>query len=115
VCLIVLLTALIPARGAEAQTTTALFFDSQPGDYIGLGRDRTYTAADATFEITTSTWNGAVRLSAIGPGFTFYWVLEFRAAGNTPLSVGTYEVGSGRRQRSATVWRSTGRGVAATS
>jgi Divergent InlB B-repeat domain len=97
VCLIVLLTALIPARRAEAQTTTALLLHSQPGDYIGQGLDRTYTAADATFEITTSTWNGAVRLSAIAPGLTFSWYLEFRAAGDLPLTVGTYEAA----QRSA--------------
>ena len=50
VCLLALVWALAPCASAQAQTT-ALFFDSQPGDYIGQGIQRTYTPADGTFTI----------------------------------------------------------------
>jgi hypothetical protein len=38
----------------QAQTT-ALFFDSQPGDYIGQGLTQTWTSAELTFSATSST------------------------------------------------------------
>jgi hypothetical protein len=36
------------ALPARAQTTTALFLDSQPGDYIGTGVQQTYHDDDGT-------------------------------------------------------------------
>src|SRR5436189_5578298 len=60
---------------AEAQTT-ALFVDSQPGDTVGTGMQRTYTPADGTFEVGQ---NGAnrVSVSVTGPDFSFWWRLTF--------------------------------------
>jgi Divergent InlB B-repeat domain len=77
-----------PTTSVHAQTT-ALFFDSQPGDYIGQGAQRTYTAADATFTITAN-WRSGVSISIIEANYDFWWYLDFSTAGNTPLAVGSY-------------------------
>lgn len=77
------------ATAAEAQTT-ALRFDSDPGDYIVQGVDQTITPAQATFQIASNFANG-VSVSVTGPGFSFWWRLDFAAAGNQPLAVGAYE------------------------
>ena len=70
--------------------TTALVFDSQPGDYIGQGVQRTYTPVDGTFQISTGGDNSVI-LSVTGPSFSFWWSLNFAAATDVPLTVGTYE------------------------
>ena len=92
------LATLASATPAHAQTT-ALFLDSQPGDYVGQGVQRTYTPADGTFQISTFSSN-AVGVSVTGPNFSFWWSLNFAAATGVPLTVGTYE--SARRSSSAT-------------
>jgi len=76
------------ASSADAQTT-ALFFDSQQGDYIGAGIQRSYTAADATFQIRTYS-AGNFDISVIGPSYDFWWYLHFAAANGAPLQVGLY-------------------------
>ena len=97
VCLLVLVGALTSATSVQGQTT-ALFFDSQPGDYIGQGVQRTYTPADGTFEITPAGPNAAT-VSVTGPSFSFWWSLRFSTAAGVPLTVGSY--GSARRFSSA--------------
>jgi Divergent InlB B-repeat domain/FG-GAP-like repeat len=77
-------------RAAHAQTTE-LFFDSQPGDYIGGGTVHHHTAVDATFTASPST-SGVTSISVIGPDYDFWWYLDFKAAGAAPGPVvGTYE------------------------
>ena len=77
-------------RAAHAQTT-ALFFDSQAGDYVGGGQVATYTTADASFTATTTTYGGTtIRLTA--PSYLQSWSLTFKAAGAVLLpGPGTYE------------------------
>ena len=94
VCLLVL-AGLASATSVQGQTT-ALVFDSQPGDYIGQGVQRTYTPADGTFAITPWDTNG-VSVSVTGPSFSFWWSLDFFTAEGVPLTVGSY--GSARRFR----------------
>ena len=43
------------ASTASAQTTTALYVDSQTGDPVGRGLNRTYLPPDATFSVSAST------------------------------------------------------------
>lgn len=86
-CLAAFLWAMAPAAPVHAQTT-ALFFDSQPGDYIGQGLQRTYTPADGTFDI--ASWDGGVTVGVTGPAFSFWWTLDFSAANGAPLAVGSY-------------------------
>ena len=74
---------------AQAQTT-ALFLDSQPGDYIGEGLEYNYTPAQATFQISRNSRNG-VTVYVQGPTISNYWYLNFSAAGDAPLAVGSYE------------------------
>ena len=91
VCLLALVWALAPCVSAQAQTT-ALFFDSQPGDYIGQGIQRTYTPADGAFTIANDSSNPGnwVRVSVTGPSFSFVWFADFSAANGAPLAPGSY-------------------------
>jgi hypothetical protein len=77
-------------RAAHAQTT-GLFFDSQPGDYIGGGHLWSYSAADATFTTdTASSFGTVISLDASGSPHV-HWTLMFQAAGVQPPAVGVYE------------------------
>lgn len=76
-------------REAAAQTT-ALFFDSQAGDYIGAGQPATYTPVDGTFSASTTVHGASFQV--IGPGSAFWWHLDFKAAGPAPAPMpGVYE------------------------
>jgi Divergent InlB B-repeat domain/Viral BACON domain len=76
------------ARAADAQTT-ALFFDSQAGDYIGAGVQHTYLPSDATFAVTRSSIN-SVSAQVDGPSFSFWWSLDFGRLGEAALTPGAY-------------------------
>ena len=72
--------------------TTALVFDSEPGDIIGQGIDRTYTPIDGTFVVSRNDRNG-VSVSFRPPGMLpcrSFWRLDFSATADAPLTVGTY-------------------------
>jgi peptidoglycan/LPS O-acetylase OafA/YrhL len=84
VCLLLLLGT----AGAAAQGTTALFFQSQTGDYIGGGQTKTYTPADGTFTIGSSA--NAVTGRVVGPSLSFWWDFSFSAPSGTPLLPGVY-------------------------
>ena len=73
VCLVIL----FGAAEAAAQGTTALFFQSQAGDYIGAGQTRTYTPADGTFTVDSS--GNAVNARLIAPSSSFRWDLYLAA------------------------------------
>ena len=83
------LLCLAATVAAEAQPTTFLSFDSQPGDYIGGGRRFTLTPADGTFNVTRN-YDQGVSVSFQGPGSSF-WYLDFAAPGPVPLVPGMYE------------------------
>src|SRR5688572_23896766 len=88
---VLMLAALFAAVPAVAQAqTTALFLDSQSGDYIGQGLDYNYTPAQATFEATRNGKSG-VTIKVQGATLSDYWYVELAAAGGVPLSVGAYE------------------------
>ena len=78
------------AASAHAQTT-ALFFDSQSGDYIGQGERRTWTAEDMTFTASVDEARRVVRIAAQTAGFTEWWRLEFAAPGGSLLTTGEYD------------------------
>jgi hypothetical protein len=84
-----LLVACLALAGTASAQTTALFFDSQPGDYIGQGIRRTYTTADATFQISNDIRNG-VTVSVRAPDMSFWWTVTLGAAGDVPLTTGTF-------------------------
>jgi hypothetical protein len=80
------LSAVCPSR-AHAQTTI-LFFDSQPGDYIGGGVQQTVTPANGSFVASRNFSNGvSVQVNTTGGG----WTLAFAAPGNALLTPGTYD------------------------
>ena len=83
-----LVVGVLPATAQTA--TTALFVDSQPGDYVGQGVRRTWTPADVVFSGSLSNDRSSVTISAIGANGT-HWRLQFGAPLNTPLTPGTYE------------------------
>ena len=75
------------ATPLQAQTTT-LFFDSQPGDYIGGGLRRTWTASDLTFSVISAA-PSQIRLHATSS--SIWWYLTFRAPEGGTLTPGLYE------------------------
>lgn len=88
--LLCVLSFLVLPGVARAQTT-ALYFDSQPGDFIGQGLEQTWTPADLTFTATVSSDRDHVRIGAQTATFSTWWSLEFAAAQGVPLAVGVYE------------------------
>ena len=70
--------------------TTALFLDSQPGDYIGQGVHRTLTPSDGTFSASRNPRNGVNLVFAPQGMPGDFWFLEFAARGNVRLVVGVY-------------------------
>jgi hypothetical protein len=82
-------TLLASTTGAYAQTTL-LSLNSQPGDYIGQGQQRTLTTADGQFSASTNYDNG-VSLSFRGTNTAAWWYLDFAGPGNLRLSPGVYE------------------------
>jgi hypothetical protein len=76
-----LLFLLAFARPATAQSagTTALYIDSQPNDFVGLGQKKTLTTVDANFSIQMDSMK-RVRIQLTGPSYLFSWSLYFRAA-----------------------------------
>jgi hypothetical protein len=68
-------------------TNTSLVVDSDPGDYIGQGKDVTLTPADATFTLSRNGENG-VSAVVFGP---HPWWLSFSAPRGAELIPGPYE------------------------
>src|SRR5690242_20287553 len=85
----VLLSTMAASR-ADAQTTPqwTLFFESQAGDNMGQGQTRSYTPADGTLTITSST--SAVSARLVGPAFSTIWSLDVSAPSGSPLLPGMY-------------------------
>ncbi|MBW3574219.1 MAG: S-layer homology domain-containing protein [Actinobacteria bacterium] len=76
------------ADSARAEfTNTWLRFDSDPGDYIGQGVDRTWYLVDGEF--TARAGPGLVTVSFNGG--TEWWTLDFKAPSGRDLEPGPYE------------------------
>src|ERR1041385_6848838 len=80
------LAFLILTATANAQVTS-ITLNSDPGDFIGGGQSLFFTPADGTFNATTN-FDSGVSVSLFGP--VHFWFLDFAAAGDVPLTVGTY-------------------------
>ncbi len=69
-----------------------LHFLSQPGDFIGLGQERTFTDDSFAFRVQQSTGTGAsVFLENFASGGNEFWNLFLSAPTGQPLSPGAYE------------------------
>ena len=77
------------ARSAGAQTT-AVYFDSQPGDFIGQGVQQTWTPPTVDITASASPDRSHVTISLQGTGFVF-WDLNFAGAAGGPIVPGVYE------------------------
>jgi hypothetical protein len=82
---IALLASMAVAAGHAA--TTALYFASPAGEYIGGGITKTWTPADGNFSATTNFDNG---VTIYFDGGETNWRLEFAAPQNALLSVGSF-------------------------
>lgn len=71
-----------PVQGA-----TFIYFDSQPGDYIGGGQQAMYTLADGTISASGSTNHVTLRFN----GGSTWWYLDFAQASGQDLGVGMFE------------------------
>jgi hypothetical protein len=74
-CLAALACSVLPWCGQ----TTVLVVDSEPGDYVGQGLQRTFTPADLTFTGTVSFDRSVVTISARTSSFSDRWDLSFSA------------------------------------
>jgi hypothetical protein len=88
VVLAMCLTAVPVATQAQ---TTALYVDSESGDYIGQGLRQTWTAGMLDFTATISSDRSHVAVSARDAAFTTRWLLNFAAPSGVSLAPGVYE------------------------
>jgi hypothetical protein len=99
VCALLFVCLGVSALPAAAQSTTALFFDSQAGDYIGQGQQNTWTPS--TRQFTSRTEFGMLTVMVLKPSGFGGWSLDYQLSFHMPfggaLAVGTYE----RAQRGA--------------
>lgn len=87
--IILLLAALLASPVSSRAQTTILVTQSQAGDFVGGGVDRTFTEADGTFTATRNF--SGVTIQFHDPSFSHFWMLDFAAAGGVPLTPGVYE------------------------
>jgi len=73
------------AAAASAQST-ALWIQSEPGDYIGQGQTNLYQAPPTTVSVWRRDWDQSIDVS-----FGDWW-LSLAARGNQPLATGAYEM-----------------------
>ena len=86
--LIIATLVLLPC-GTAASAETFLTFDSQPGDYIGGGINRTWTPADGTFTAQV-TFRGGITISFTSFPQT-WWYLNFGPPDAQALTNKEYE------------------------
>ncbi|HAJ59367.1 MAG TPA: hypothetical protein DCP31_08920 [Cyanobacteria bacterium UBA8543] len=74
---------------------TALYYFSQPGDYIGLGLEQTLTPEAVDFAISRNFDNGVsfsiTNFDRSKPGNSIWWYLNFAAPENAALIPGLYD------------------------
>lgn len=76
------------APGATTSPVDVFTYSSGPGDWIGQGAERTFTAADSTFSGGVG-YRNHVAVDITGQGE--WWTLWFAAPDGAPLTPGTYE------------------------
>jgi hypothetical protein len=93
VCAFVCAVVLVRVPAAQAQpTTTALFFDSQPGDAIGQGQQRTWSEGELSFRpLFGTTSSVSVRADNFSTSGSTWWDLTFTAPAGSALVPGVYE------------------------
>jgi hypothetical protein len=79
---------LIVGLEAHAQVTS-LTLNSDSGDYIGQGQFLFFSAADGSFS-AYQNYDQGVSVSFNTSNYSHFWYLDFAAANNQPLTVGTY-------------------------
>jgi len=72
---------------SQANAATYLYFNSEPGDYIGQGLEQTLTEDDGIFSVSRNYDNGI----SIDFNGSDWWYLDFAAPGDAELAVGPYE------------------------
>ena len=82
-----LVTAALLCTAAIASADTIVHVTSETGDYVGQGREHTYTPDTHTLTIRRNYDNG-VTVSVNGAN---WWTLNFAAPGGVDLSPGVYE------------------------
>ena len=75
-------------EGAAAQTT-ALFLDSEPGDYVGQGLTQTLLPGVNQFSPSISSDRSTINLYVTSADV--YWYLNFAMPGRLPFAPGVYE------------------------
>jgi VCBS repeat-containing protein len=70
-----------------AHSTTSLYLNSQPGDWVGQGQTATYTANTGTFLVQRNSDNG---VSVYYQDASNSWSLDFAAPQNATLTPGYY-------------------------
>jgi len=76
--------------GSALAGQNVLFYSSQPGDFIGQGREVTITGAQAIFT-ATSPKPGLARVVLTTPDPSQLWALAITSADGSPLVPGSYE------------------------
>jgi hypothetical protein len=67
-----------------------LYYQSQPGDFVGLGAEATFIGTDGTFNTLPASPDTA-RVRFFTPNFTHFWDLIIFSPSNTVLQPGAYE------------------------
>jgi len=83
-----LLLCLLPAS-AHAQTT-ALFYDSQPGEFVGSGSQGTGLPANGVVFQASVSLDNKISVTTRDASSSFRWDLSFRNANSAPLQTGHY-------------------------
>src|SRR5262245_52992589 len=73
----------------SVRAASVLFFDSQPGDFIGQGIPQRFTELDGTFHASRNSSNGVSIGFSGGP--LGAWNADFVAPLGVELTEGTYE------------------------
>jgi hypothetical protein len=84
------LAAVLVLTSASAWAQTALYLNSQAGDYVGGGQTVTYDPSDGVFTADRAD-TAVVDISFHTPGYEHFWSLRFAAPEGQTLTPGMYE------------------------
>ena len=80
---------MLVGSGSAFAGQNILYYSSQPGDFLGLGAEVTFTGADGTFSVAAATSSLGARFNT--PDFSHFWSLALATGDSTALQVGAYE------------------------
>lgn len=78
---------LLALLASSSQAATYLYFNSEPGDYIGQGQENTWTELDGTFTANRNFDNGV----SIYFNGSDWWDLDFAAPNQQEIVAGVYD------------------------